>query len=54
MEFYNNRINTIPQENRKYYPIYLRNSFEKRPSPILMKEKFFNLKVLHTPNKYNI
>ena len=54
MEFYNNRINTISQENIKYYPIYLRNSFEKRPSPILMKEKFFNLKVLHTPNKYNI
>lgn len=52
MEFYNNRINNNLQEKGNNYPIYLRNSFDKGSSPLLMKEKFFNLKVIQTPNKY--
>jgi hypothetical protein len=56
MEFFNNRVNNNiyrNQEKEKYYPIYLRNSYDKRNSPLLMKEKFFNLKVIQTPNKNN-
>ena len=47
----NNNFELQKENNIKYYPIYLRNNLAERENPLLMKEKFFNLKVYHTPNK---
>ena len=60
MEFFNNRINNNNPYNRHEIrknvlnPIYLKSNINENKSPLLMKEKFFNIKLYHTPNKINI
>ena len=52
MENFYNRINEDKAKD-VYHPIYLKRHFDKRSNPILIKEKFFNLKIFHDRNKYN-
>ena len=47
----NNSIELNKEKIKEYYPIYLRKNFDERKNPLLMKEKFFNLKIYHTPKK---
>ena len=47
----NNSMELNKEKNNDYYPIYLRKNFVERKNPLLMKEKFFNLKIYHTPKK---
>ena len=55
MENFYNRINdnfeNKKQENKIYHPIYLRNNLKERRNPLVLKEKFFNLKI-YNPNNY--
>jgi hypothetical protein len=55
MEKFYNRINKSleinKEENRIYRPLYLRNNFNERKNPLLIKEKFFNLKI-YNPNSF--
>ena len=55
MENFHNIINNNFLYNKKgkeiYHPIYLQRNTDKSINPLLMKEKFFNLKIYHTPNK---
>ena len=55
MEKFYNRINKSleinKEENKIYHPLYLRNNFNERKNPLLIKEKFFNLKI-YNPNSF--
>ena len=55
MEKFYNRINKSleinKEENKIYHPLYLRNNIKERPNPLLIKEKFFNLKI-YNPNSF--
>ena len=46
----NNSYLPKKKENEIYHPIHLERNLDKSANPLLIKEKFFNLKLYHKPN----